>query len=352
MKKIIMLISIVLLVAGGGVWLTLQHQPNSGAAPSMGMDAPRDSVVLDEPVAAPQVPSAPSNTVDSSASAKPAEQVSNFDQALGMVDRLSELVSGDMSDEDEALLYELLDELKNEAMRDPAILKEIIDEFSLNPSSDLAQHLAPILAAVKGPEVEAMALDLARFDATQEEQVAGLALMSQLGVANEAAFNVTRAYLSKEDADPEVLRSAIYAMPVLPVASIESGMVVANLSSLALDHPDDGVRFNSVSKIVEWAKEPQDLEAVVRIMHDKERSEGDRIGAAAALAGSTVGGDAMRELFMARMADKNELWEVRRSAAEALERFTLFEEDFEQLESFKHEDEKKQSEIFEQESVE
>ncbi len=352
MKKLIILLFFVVVLGGAAVWFVLSPPTEKGEDVGAYGDAPKDRSVIAEPLVAATPPAAlEAESISSESVRQPLTDVEPV-EGLGMVDQLSELVSGTMSDEDEEKLYELLEDLQKEAALNPELLKEIIDEYSLNPSSDLGQNLASILAVVRGPEVEAMALDLARPDASPEEQVAGLTLISQLGVANEQTLALTQTFITGEDTNPELLRSAIYAMPVMPLSPEESDKIVANLSDLAMDHPDAGVRFNSVTKIVEWAKEPKDLDAVVKIMNDKARTEGDRMSAAIALTDSAVGGDTMRELFMARMADPKELWEIRRTSAEALARFELFDDDYAELEAFKKEQEKKDAEMADGEMIE
>jgi beta-galactosidase GanA len=218
-------------------------------------------------------------------------------------------------------------------------LNGVIDEFLSDPVSETGKYLKSVLAKIKDPEVEAAAQDMVESGDTVTMMI-GLDLLGDLGIANPKTYDITSKILEQPDeSSPEMLMRAIYAMPVMHLSDPEITNTIDQLGYLASNHSHDGVRSNSIFKIVKWAKDYQDLESVVQAL-DKNRSTDDRISAAMAISQSNVIDDDLRETLLSRMTDEEELWEIRRYAAESLSRFKLRDRDQQLYEAFRREQEK------------
>ncbi|KAB7627543.1 hypothetical protein [Alkalilimnicola sp. S0819] len=256
------------------------------------------------------------------------------DQALATVDRLAmALNSAAFGNEREiqALKQALLDK----AGVDSLALQGIIDVFRTDPGSVLGQHLGSLLAEIKDPEVETMAQQLVRSGAP-DQMKAGLMVLGELGIPSEETLRMTQQIIRQPYSDPDLLMGAIRAMPVMPMSQHATAESLSSLTELAAHHPHDGVRSNSLFKISDWAKDGEDLRPVVQALA-AHRPTDDRISAAMALSRSTVVDDSLRRTLLDRMADANELWEVRQYSAAALERFKLSGSEYQRLESFRRE---------------
>ena len=111
-------------------------------------------------------------------------------------------------------------------------------------------------------------------------------------------------------------------------------MIIQVLEGLT-QHGNEGVRSASIFEIAKWAKTTVQLDSVRMALTSE--STNDRISAAMALQKSPVVSAVLREELIARMVDANELWEIRRMAADSLARFSLDDEQFALFESFKQE---------------
>ena len=258
------------------------------------------------------------------------------DQALATADQLALALAGDpLTPGHQAYIQQLKQALLDKASNDSLALQGLIDTFSADPASALGKQLGSLLAEIKDPEVEAMAQQMVRSGGV-DQMKAGLEVLSGLGIPSEETLHLTQQIINQPTADPDLLMGAISAMPVMPVTQQETAEVIGGLARLADQHPNDGVRSNSLFKIAEWAKDGEDLHPVMQAL-DKNREPDDRISAAMALAQSTVATDEVRSAALARMTDPSELWEVRRYSAEALQRFKLSGQEHQLLESFRRE---------------
>lgn len=269
-------------------------------------------------------------------SSDPPAVSANYDQALATLKDLRAAMADDVASEaKDRKVQAMLQGLLTKASGDSQVLGGVMDQFRADPMSPLGQHLRALLAEIKDPEVEQMAQQMAQ---SRDARVvmAGLDLLGDLKIASKQTFDIASQWLAQPQTDPEVLMRAINAMPVLVLPEQEATQALAQLAQLATQHPNDGVRSNSLFKISEWAKDAQDLAPVIGALK-KGRPTDDRISAAMAIAQSRVVDDNLRAELLSRVSDKAELWEVRRYAAESLERFKLSGRDFEQFQAFKRE---------------
>ncbi|MBU2705038.1 hypothetical protein KCM76_03540 [Zooshikella marina] len=258
-------------------------------------------------------------------------ETSPYDRANATVDNLRLLLAEAESSEKQGEIQSILQSLLENAEQDASALSSIIDNYRLDPNSEMGTHLQSVLAEIKDPEVEAAAIDLVKSGGL-ENQIAGLDLLAQLNIPSESTYNLTRDILAAND-NPEVLMSALNAMPVIPLPAQDAQEAMQQLSTLARSSADSGVRSASIFKIGQWAKDEHDLSPVVGILQ-KSNDPDDRISAIMAIQESNVVSDQLRYTLAQLMSNKKELWEVRRMAAESLTRFKMSSKEYAAYQTF------------------
>ena len=168
-------------------------------------------------------------------------------------------------------------------------------------------------------------------------------MLDELSISNSKTLEIVIGYIDSPDSDPDILMRAIHAMPVISGSAQQMENIISKLARLSAKHPSESVRSSSLFKISTWAKDAQDLEAVIQAL-DKRRPPDDRISAVMAISQSNVTDDSLRDTLVSRMMDTEELWEIRRYSAEALERFKLDDNDYKLYMKFKLEQADIQSE--------
>lgn len=259
-----------------------------------------------------------------------------YDQSMASVNQLALALASDPATPGrlqniQKLMQGILDNAKN----DSVALEGVITQYQNDPTSDMGKRLGSVLSQIRDPEVEQMAQQMA-LSGDPNSVKAGLEVLGGLQIPSEETLAITNEIIRQTSNDPEIIRSAVHAMPVIPLSDEESSEVIEDLSYLADNHDDEGVRSNSIFKIAEWAKTYEDLEPLIRAL-SPTRSTDDRISAAMALAQTTVIDTRLKDVFISRMVDDNELWEIRRYSAEGLNRFSLTASEFQLLEQFRGE---------------
>lgn len=189
-----------------------------------------------------------------------------------------------------------------------------MEAFRASPTTAVGNHLGSILSEIKDPNVEALAHELASSP-DRLEKIVGLDLLPDLRIPNEFSLELAMQTLEANQDDPDVVLSAINAIPVLPQPQIDTEMIIQVLEGLT-QHRDGGVRSPSIFEIAYWAKTTVQLDSVRSALYSE--SKNDRISAAMALQNCPVVSDVLREELIARMVDPNEHWEIRRSMAKIL----------------------------------
>lgn len=190
-----------------------------------------------------------------------------------------------------------------ELRAEPERLEETLERFRQTRDPELSA----VLGHVHDPEVERMALELARAG-----DLAGFDLLDRLDIDNP---EIRAAILEILRTEPraEQLAAAIYALHRGVPDPRETEAAVAALSPLA-SHPDVEVRRRAVVALAEWGS----VEPAIRALADP--SPDVRCGAAFAIR-SPEGVPALA----ARVADEGEDWAVREVAWRSLARFVLDE---------------------------
>ncbi|MCF7220689.1 hypothetical protein [Marilutibacter chinensis] len=270
------------------------------------------------------------------ASHDPAAETAPYRDSTASVADLRRLVeSPHLTAEQQTELLNLKQALLDDAQSDSQALRGLIDALRMDPGSSTAEHLLSILGEVRDPAVEQLGLEMSIADDSQVQAV-GLDLLSRLGIAGQDTYELTRQLLADPTRDPEVLRSAIHALPDIPLPASEMNGTVARLGELSATHADIGVRSESLFKLGALAKDANDLRPVIDALA-RDRHIDERISAAMAIRNSQVVDDGLRRQLLDMMSNPDELWEIRHYAAESLRRFKLSEDDYRQYQRFNEE---------------
>ena len=256
----------------------------------------------------------------------------DMDRTLKILARV--LIDNQNMDNEEHI-QALMKDIAWQAKKDGHELNVLIDRFLSDPHTELGSRLGDILGGIKLPEVEQMAQSLAQSK-NSEEMKTGLDILSKLEMPNQKTYEIATEILGDTQQNPDALMSAISALPSVELSHEQTRQSIGQLSQLSGLDKSDGVRSASLFKIGKLAQNENDMEALLNAM-DKSRADDDRISAVIAIANSNLTGDTLRSKLADRVRDQSELFEIRRYAAEALERFEMTNEDFEAYNHFRRE---------------
>ncbi|MGI0116383.1 hypothetical protein [Zooshikella sp. RANM57] len=258
-------------------------------------------------------------------------QTSPYDLASATVDNLRLLLAEAEGPEKQGKIQSILQSLLENAEKDSSALSSIIDNYKLEPNSEMGSLLQTVLAEIKDPQVETAAFDLAKSGQV-EEQLAGLDLLARLDIPSKKTYKLTTGILSSND-NPDILMAALNAMPVITLPEHESQQTIQQLTSLATANTDSGVRSASIFKVGQWAKDENDLSPIVGILN-KSKNPDDRISAMMAIQESRIVSNQLRETLTQLIVNDQELWEIRRMAAESLNRYKLSPKEYAAYQAF------------------
>lgn len=256
-----------------------------------------------------------------------------YDQAKASVDALRDAIDNlPESAEKYAKIQSMMQALLTKAKANSSTLRGLLDAYSESPSSHMGNRLQSILAEIQDPEVESLALDMAK-STEPSQKLAGLDLLGRLGIPSEQTFDAASDVIYTNNSSPEIMMAALNALPKLTLPDAEHNKVIQDLSTLVQSNEHEGVRSSSLFSIGKWAKDADDLQVVMTTLSN-EGSADSRISAAMALSESSVIDPSLQELFVSRMSDPQELWEIRRMSAESLQRFKLSGEEYAAYQAF------------------
>lgn len=271
--------------------------------------------------------------------ARPSEPPAHGEDAgpVGPGASVSELVQAieGMAASKELFRPEVLDHVQGrlvaELLANPSALAAVLERFRACAGTDAGAMLAVALGQLKDPQVETLALDLARGGRSEGERLAGLELLDRLDIENPATRGAVLDLLRGEER-PAVLGAALYALHRGVPEPAESRRAVAALAPLAAN-ADAEVRRRAVVALGAWAADAASLQPVVAALLDP--SADVRAGAAFALGQTRVAHPGLVEALVARVSDGREDWSVREVAWQSLTRFPLDERAWSRVAEFR-----------------
>jgi len=252
------------------------------------------------------------------------------DEATRLLDVLANMVQDNadgLRDEDIGKLQQQLMEL---ASHDDRVIKMMCAAFFADQEGLQSEFIRQVLGTQQHPAVEGLGLAMV-VDGERQKVLAGLDLLSELGIPNRNTFVPVLQLMENEQDDTEILTKSVQSIRPMPLPPAENARLLARLGQLTT-HADQGLRVESLFATARWAKSPEAIAPVVAALSSEHRE--DRLSAAMALKESTQVSDEMREGLVALMQNTDEEWFLRRMAFDSLQRFELGENDFSAVSQF------------------
>ena len=219
--------------------------------------------------------------------------------------------------------YDAEDRLRKLAQADPAALRKLLQRYDSDRSPQARELLKSVLATVQTPDAIAFSTRLAGSMNAAERKY-GFELLQNLAPdAPETRALVKRTLAGEQSAD--VLVQALATLKSTVADPEETGQMVAQLKTLSL-HADPAVRSLSIAQLAQWDKKGEGSERLAQALTDQAPEV--RQAAVFAIAQSGFRTDAFKAALMAVVNNPQESKDVRGSAMQALERFSLSKEEY------------------------
>ncbi len=219
--------------------------------------------------------------------------------------------------------FDAEDRLRKLAHSDPVALRSLINRYSPLQTEQARALLKSILSTVQTPEVIAFSTRLAASSDVAERKYGFEMLQSVAPDAPETRSLVKRTLQSEQS--PEVLVQAMATLQPAGADPEESDATVAQLKTLS-QHPDPRVRSVGIEQLGQWDKKGEGAERLAQALSDRVPEV--RQAAIFAIAQANVRSDSAKSALLAMVNDPQETRDVRGSAMQALERFSLTREEY------------------------
>lgn len=230
------------------------------------------------------------------------------------------LLNDSLSVQDDNRLAVLQDEIEITASINSDILDRLINLIRTDPSSKIAGFATTIMMRLVRPETHQLGLELVEM-ADRSAVVTGLDLLSSTSrIRDDKALAAAQGAMAAYPEDGEVLLLAIDVVSHTATASTNRPVVLDSLRTLSTNQ-DDAVRQASLFAISKLSTDSDSMMSVIQAL-DSEIPD-DRVSAVMAIQQSEVVSDDIKDALLNKMTDENELWEIRRIAADSLVRFDL-----------------------------
>jgi hypothetical protein len=214
------------------------------------------------------------------------------------------------------------EKLRQLAQSDPTVLRNLIQSYDSEPDQGKRETLKAIISSVDKPEVLAFMTRLATSNDVGRRQE-GFALL-QNAPDSPQVRSVLKQALANEQT-PAVLVQAILALKPAAVDPAEADAIVGQLRGLT-QHADPAVRSQSMLQLGQWDKNGVGQDRYAQGLSDPAPQV--RQAAIFAIAQSGVRSDSVKAGLIGVINSPNESREVKGSALQALERFSLSKEEF------------------------
>ena len=219
--------------------------------------------------------------------------------------------------------YDAEDRLRKLAQSDPVALRSLVNRYHPGQPAQALELLKSVLSTVQTPEVIAFSTRLAGSSNAAERKY-GFEMLQSVAPDAAETRNLVKRTLATEQS-PEVLVQALGTLQTATAEPEEAAMMVVQLKSLS-QHADPAVRSLSIQQLGQWDKKGESAERLAQALAD--RSPEVRQAAIFAIAQSGARTDGMKTALMALVNNAQESREVRGSALQALDRFSLSKEEY------------------------
>ena len=219
--------------------------------------------------------------------------------------------------------YDAEDRLRKLAQNDPTALRNLLHRYDGERTPQARELLKSVLSTVQKPEVMAFSTRLATSVNVADRQYGFEMLQALAPDAPEMRNIVTHALATEQS--PEVLVQALATLKPAAAEPEEADLIVAQLKSLS-QHADPAVRSQSIMQLGQWDKKGEGGERLSQALAD--RAPEVRQSAIFAIAQAGVRSDAVKAALMGMVNNAQESRDVRGSALQVLERFSLSKEEY------------------------
>ncbi len=216
--------------------------------------------------------------------------------------------------------------LRKAVKDDPAVMKQLMQGYDKESNVQARQLIISLLSNIEKPEILAFSKRLAASsDITQRKD--GLRMLQNLSGDSAEVRPVILQILSR-DTTPEVIMMALSALRPPAEGTVsdpkDAAAVVAQLRELTRNS-DPNVRVQSLMQLAQWDKADSSQDQWAQALTDQ--SPQVRQAALTGVAQSGTKSDTVKAALISLANNQNESKDVRGSALQVLERFTLSKEE-------------------------
>ena len=219
--------------------------------------------------------------------------------------------------------YDAEDRLRKLAQSDPVALRSLLNRYSASQAPQERELLKSLLSTIPTAEVIAFSTRLAASSNLAERKY-GFEMLQSVAPDSAETRSLVKRTLQTEQS-PEVLVQALGTLQSAAAEPEEADLMVGQLQTLA-QHADPAVRSLAIQKLGQWDKKGEGAERLSQALSD--RAPEVRTAAIFAISQSNVRSDGVKATLMAMVNNTQESRDVRGSALQALERFSLTKEEY------------------------
>lgn len=219
--------------------------------------------------------------------------------------------------------YDAEDRLRKLAQSDPVALRSLLNRYSASQAPQERELLKSLLSTIPTAEVIAFSTRLAASSSPAERKY-GFEMLQSVAPDSAETRSLVKRTLQTEQS-PEVLVQALGTLQSAAAEPEDAELMVAQLQTLA-QHADPAVRSLAIQKLGHWDKKGEGAEQLSQALSD--RAPEVRQAAIFAISQANVRSDGVKATLMAMVNNAQESRDVRGSALQALERFSLSKEEY------------------------
>jgi hypothetical protein len=219
--------------------------------------------------------------------------------------------------------YDAEDRLRKLVQTNPVALRSLLQRYDGTLTAPARELLKSVLSTVQTPDVIAFSTRLANSSNMMERKY-GFEMLQSLAPDSVDTRALVKRTLATEQS-PEVLAQALAALKSGAAEPEEAEQIVAQLKGLS-QHADPAVRSQSITQLGQWDKRGEGADRLSQALADRVPEV--RSAAIFAIAQTGVRSDAVKAALMAVVNNPQENKDVRGSALQVLERFSLSKEEY------------------------
>lgn len=219
--------------------------------------------------------------------------------------------------------YDAEDKLRKLVQTNPVALRSLLQRYDGALTAQARELLKSVLSTVQTPDVIAFSTRLANSGNSAERKF-GFEMLQGVAPDSSDTRLLVRRSLETEQS-PEVLVQALATLQAGAAEPEEADQIVAQLKSLA-QHADPAVRGQSLTQLGQWDKKGEGADRLTQALAD--RAPEVRSAAIFAIAQTGVRSDVVKAALMGVVNNPQENKDVRGSALQVLERFSLSKEEY------------------------